>query len=127
MACVSIDGDNLVVSIAGIRKLGTFRSEIIVPLTNVRGATADPTIATRWPGFKKVREWPGRKILGTDAYGYYLGGTFSQDGDRVFWDVRNPENAIVISLEGDDFARLIVEVEHPEQTVREIEAAVQKA
>lgn len=75
-------------------------------------------------GFKKSAEWPGRKVIGTDLYGQYLGGTFVQDGDRVFWDVAKPQNAIVIVLKDNDFERLYIEVDSPAQTVQLIEAAL---
>ena len=124
MAMASISGDDLVVTIKGIRKLGTMKSELSIPLAKVRGATFDPALSTGWPGLKNAKQWPGIKVLGTDAYGRYLGGTFSQEGERVFWDVAKPENAIVITVDNDEFTRLIIEVEHPEDTVRQIEAAL---
>ena len=98
MANARIDDSQLVIEMTGIRKIGSFKNELAIPLTHVRGATVDSELPTRWPGFKKSAEWPGRKVLGTDFYGKYLGGTFMQDGDRVFWDVAKPENAIVIAL-----------------------------
>ncbi|GAA1745330.1 hypothetical protein [Luedemannella helvata] len=124
MAKVTVTASDLVVTIEGLRKLWTLKSELTIPLTHVRGATVDPGISTRFPGFSKVSEWPGRKVLGTDWYGRYLGGTFSQDGDRVFWDVGNPDKAIVITVDSEDFTRLYIEVDDPEATVRAIEAAI---
>lgn len=124
MAEASISGGDLVVTIKGIRTLGTMKRKLSFPLANVRGATMDPELSTGWPGLRNAKQWPGIKVLGTDAYGRYLGGTFSQDGERVFWDVAKPEKAIVITVDNDEFTRLIIEVENPEDTVREIEAAL---
>jgi len=124
MAKVTVDGSDLVVTIEGIRKLGSLRSELRVPLANVRGAEADPDISIGWPGLRGLPSWPGIKIAGTDLYGHYLGGVFSQHGDRVFWDVKDPAKAIVIRLDGDDFSRLIVEVDDPAGTVAAITAAI---
>lgn len=124
MANVRIDGSQLITEMKGIRKIGSFKNELTIPLTSVRGATVDNELPTRWPRFKKSAEWPGRKVLGTDLYGQYLGGTFVQDGDRVFWDVAKPENAIVIVLKDNDFERLYIEVDSPAQTVQLIEAAL---
>ncbi|MEU6076717.1 hypothetical protein [Micromonospora sp. NPDC047074] len=124
MASIKIEDGNLVIAIHGIRKLGTLKSELTIPLANVRGATVDPTLSINWAGFKKSGEWPGYKIAGTNAYGHYLGGTFRQDGDRVFWDVRDPERAIVVTLEDAEYARLIVEVDEPDTAVAQIEAAL---
>lgn len=78
----------------------------------------------RWPGFKKEAQWPGRKVLGTNLYGRYLGGVFVQDGDRVFWDVADPEKAIVIALGNHEFTRLYIEVADPDRAVSMIETAL---
>ncbi|MGW5053914.1 hypothetical protein [Actinokineospora sp. NPDC004072] len=126
MAEVTIVGDDLVVTVKGIRKLGAMKSELTIPLGDVRGATVDPELSTGWPGLRKLREWPGVKRIGTDAYGHYLGGTFTQDGDRVFWDVADPTKSIVISLDNPEYKRLIIEVDNPDHTVRMIEAALAK-
>lgn len=46
-----------------------------------------------------------------------------QDGDRVFWDIADPEKAIVITLRNEDFQRLYIEVDDPDHVVAMIEAA----
>ncbi|WP_280466585.1 hypothetical protein [Nocardia cyriacigeorgica] len=124
MAEVHVVGDQLVVTIKGIRKLGAMKSELRIPLGDVRAATVDRELSTGWPGLRELSSWPGVKKLGTDAYGKYLGGTFVQDGDRVFWDVADPAKAIVISLSGNEFERLIIEVDQPDQAVQLIEQAI---
>lgn len=124
MALISIENDRLVVTLRGIRKVATFRSHLTYPLSDVRGVTLDPEMSTGWSGLRKTHEWPGRRVVGTNFYGRYLGGTFRQGGERVFWDVARAEKAVVISLSGQHFRRLIVEVEDPEQTVRLIEGAL---
>ncbi|GLY32577.1 hypothetical protein [Kineosporia sp. NBRC 101731] len=124
MALISIENDCLVVTLRGIRKLATFRGRLTYSLADVRGATLDPDMSTGWSGLRKTHEWPGRRVVGTNFYGRYLGGTFRQGGERVFWDVAKAEKAVVISLSGQYFRRLIVEVDDPEQAVRLIEGAL---
>lgn len=126
MADITIADDALVVTLRGMRRIGTFRRELSVPLVQVRGATVDPGLATGWPGFRKQAHWPGRKVRGTNFYGRYLGGVFVQDGDRVFWDVAVPEHAIVVSLDDHPFKRLYLEVEDPDRAVRMIETAYRR-
>lgn len=46
MTDIHIINDTLVVSIRGIRRLGTFKKELNIPLSQVRGATVDPEIST---------------------------------------------------------------------------------
>ncbi|NJP51676.1 hypothetical protein HCJ93_16785 [Streptomyces sp. SBST2-5] len=113
---MTIKDGELVARIQGIRKLGTLKSELSIPLTQVRGARAH-----RGQALARTQD------LGNGRLRRYLGGTFSQDGDRVFWDVADPAKAIVISLEDDDLKRLYVEVEEPEKTVQMIEAAIAKS
>jgi hypothetical protein len=53
---------------------------------------ADPAIAHGW--------WHGLRMPGTNIPGVLTAGTFYQDGKRVFWDIHNPENTVVIRTEG---------------------------
>jgi hypothetical protein len=41
----------------------------------------------------------------------------SKDSERLFWDVRHPENAVVVDLDHEDYDALIIEVEDPEATI----------
>ncbi|WP_432977422.1 hypothetical protein [Dactylosporangium sp. CA-233914] len=115
MAKVSIDGDELVVEIEGMDKLWSLKSRLVIPLANVRGATADPGIAA---------EPKGTKAPGTHLPGVITAGTFHQDGERVFWNVRDGARTIVIQLADERYSRLVVEVADPAATVTLIERAV---
>jgi hypothetical protein len=42
--------------------------------------------------------------------GVLTAGTFYQDGKRVFWDVHNPENTVMIELKDERYNEVIVEV-----------------
>lgn len=117
MAEVTIDGADLVVTIHGFRKVLALKSELRVPLVHVVGVALDPTVEDELP---KAQE----KRTGADVPHLYYGGTFVQDGDRVFWDVRHPESAIVIRLSDEELARLIVDVDDPAAVVAQVEAAL---
>ncbi|MGW4397390.1 hypothetical protein ACWEHA_19065 [Amycolatopsis nivea] len=117
MATVSVEDGKLVVKILGLRKVWSLKSEIAVPLAHVKGAAIDPDIRAELPITSEKRH-------GTNLWHAYYGGTFVQDGSTVFWDVREPANAIVIQLENDDFDRIVVEVDHPQDTVALVERAV---
>lgn len=115
MATVSIEGNNLIVTMTGLNKLAALKNRILVPLENVRGATHDPGI---------VREPKGIRAPGTHVPGLVTAGTFYEAGDRVFWDVTRGEQAIVIELANDRFVRLIVSVEDPRASVDLVNHAV---
>ncbi|MEU8660709.1 hypothetical protein [Actinoplanes philippinensis] len=115
MARVSTENGNLVVEIEGLDKLWSLKSSLTIPLANVRGATADPGM---------VKEPKGLRAPGTHLPGVITAGTFHQDGERVFWDVRDGARAVVIELADQRYARLVIEVADPAATVDLIEGAI---
>jgi hypothetical protein len=56
--------------------------------------------------------------------GVITAGTFYQEGERVFWDVHDPEKTVVIRLKDEHYARLVIEVEDPPATVAAIQEAL---
>jgi hypothetical protein len=115
MAQVSIAGDDLVVEIEGWEKLWSLKSRLVIPLVNVRGATADPGIAV---------EPKGLRAPGTSLPGVITAGTFHQEGERIFWNIRDGARAVVIELADERYARLVVEVADPAATVALIEREI---
>ncbi|MEV0033908.1 hypothetical protein [Nocardia sp. NPDC050793] len=114
MAEVSIDGRDLVVRIEGLDKLWALKSRLVIPLANVRGATADPGI---------IKERKGIRAPGTHLPRVITAGTFHIDGERVFWDVRDPDKAVVVALADEQYARLVLQVDNPADVVALIERA----
>ncbi len=53
-------------------------------------------------------------------------GTFYYHGELVFWDVREPEKTIIVSLNHERYKKLILEVADPEQVVSRVRAALHK-
>ncbi|GIF19148.1 hypothetical protein BJ973_006195 [Actinoplanes tereljensis] len=115
MAQIKIDGDQLIVEIEGWDKLWALKSRLEIPLANVRGATADPGI---------TQEPKGVRAPGAYVPGVITAGTFHINGERVFWDVHHPANAVVIQLADERYTRLIIEVPNPRETVDQIEQAI---
>ncbi|MGI5179437.1 hypothetical protein ACQEVZ_24210 [Dactylosporangium sp. CA-152071] len=117
MATVSIDSGNLVVEMEGLDKLWALKSRLEIPLANVRGATADPGM---------VRQPKGIRTAGTHFPNVITAGTFRLDGEKVFWDVRDAEKAIVVELADERYARLVIQVDDPRGAVDLIERAVKR-
>ena len=117
MAQVSIDGDQLIVEVEGLDKLWSLKSRLVIPLANVRGATADPGI---------IKEPKGTRLPGTHVPGVITAGSFRTDGEWVFWDVRDPAKAVVIELSDQEYTRLIVQVADPRATVALVENAARR-
>jgi hypothetical protein len=116
MVDLSISGGNLVLHVRGADKLWAFKGSLEIPLPHVAEIRADPAIAHGW--------WHGLKMPGTNIPGVLTAGTFYQDGKRVFWDVHNPENTVVIGLKDERYNELIVEVADPKTAVELVKTAL---
>ena len=116
MVEISIVEDELHLEVQGWDKLWAFKSRVSIPLSHVRGVRADPEVGRGC--------WHGIRAPGTQLPGVITAGTFYQQGKRVFWDVHQPENTVVLDLEDERYDQLIVEVADPVGVVRQIETAL---
>ena len=116
MVHISIENSRAVFEVQGLHKLWAFRSRLLVPLAHIADVrAADPTLLRPL--------WKGIRLPGTYVPGVLVAGTYYKDGERVFWDVRNNERAIVVELTDEPYRRLIVEVASPAAEVARFQAA----
>jgi hypothetical protein len=73
---------------------------------------ADPEVAQGWR--------KGIRAPGTHVPGVITAGTFYQEGERVFWDVHDPESTVEIQLKDERYVRLVIEVDDPSATAAAI-------
>ena len=122
MARVKIEDGQLVIDMKGVRKFFAMKSEVSIPLSSIESVTT----GLEWKDLPKTLD----KVLGTNANALYYGGTFrdggfwNADGDKVFFDLRRKEEAIVIDLKDEEFKKLIIGCETPEETVAIIRQAL---
>jgi hypothetical protein len=116
MVDLSVADGNLTLHVRGADRLWAFKSTLEIPLVHIAGVREDPGIAHGW--------WHGLRMPGTSLPGVITAGTFYQDGKRIFWDVHNPANTIVIALRDERYNELIVEVADPQAAVRMIQEAM---
>ena len=116
MVDLSISVGNLVLHVRGADKLWAFKSSLEIPLVHIAEIRADPAIAHGW--------CHGLRMPGTNIPGVLTAGTLYQEGKRVFWDVHNPENTVVIELQDERYNELIVEVANPKVAVELVKAAL---
>jgi len=116
MVELSISEGNLVLHVKGADRLWAFKSSLEIPLGHVVEIRADSTAARSW--------YHGLRMPGTNVPGVITAGTFFQDGKRVFWDVHNPENTVVIELKDERYNELIVEVSDPGAAVALVKSVV---
>jgi hypothetical protein len=50
-----------------------------------------------------------------------------EDGDCIFWGVDNPDKTIIVYLEDEPYAKMIVEVQDPVAAVHLIEQTITQA
>jgi hypothetical protein len=116
MVEISIDGDRLHLEVEAWDKLWSFRSHLEFPLEHVTSVRTDTEAARGW--------WHGIRMLGTQVPGFLTAGTFYEQGGVVFYDVHDPDRTIVLELNHERFARLVVEVEDPAAAVKTVSAAI---
>ena len=116
MTEVELTRNALVVHVQGMDQLWALKSRLEIPLAHVVGAEVDPEIAREWH--------KGIRAGGTHVPGVITAGTFYQDGERVFWDVHDPDKTVVIHLKDERYARLVIEVENPHATAVAIQGAL---
>lgn len=116
MVDVSIADGKLTLHVRGMDQLWALKSNLEIPLAQIAGVRADAAIAQGW--------WHGARMPGTNIPGVITAGTFYQDGKRVFWDVHDAAEAIVIDLRDETYQQLIIEVADPEAAVQLIKDAL---
>lgn len=118
-AKLSIAGETLCVEMIGWHRIWSFKRQISVPIRHVT--------SIRMAG-EEARDWrAGIKLIGARVPGLIKAGTFRTQGEQVFWDVRDPDQAVVIDLHDEKFARLIIEVSDPRAAIAEVEQAIAHA
>ena len=116
MVDVTIQGDRARFTVEGLHKLWSFRSQIEIPLAHITAVEANPDQVRRW--------WHGIKIVGTDAPKLFSAGTFYYHGELVFWDISDPGQTIVVSLDHERYKKLIIEVPDVAATVARLRSAL---
>jgi hypothetical protein len=116
MVELKVEEDKLTLEVKGWDKLWALKSRLEIPLEHIKDAHVDPKPAMGW--------FQGLKLVGADFPNVFRAGTFYQEGNLVFWDVRDPQKTIVIELADERFAKLIVEVDDPVAAVQTIRNAL---
>ena len=118
MVEINIEGNNVTFEVRGWDKVWSLRSRLEIPLSHVSDAHIDPDPAMGW--------FEGLKMGGTDIPNIFRAGTFYQEGEWVFWDVRHPEKTIVVDLSHETYKKLIIEVADPDAEIQKLKAAIGK-
>lgn len=108
--------DRLLVRPVGFMRFWALSSGIDVPL----GAVTSVGVAER----RAVRL--GFRAPGTYLPGVMTAGTYRSHGERDLWMVGRAPRVVVISLHGQRFTNVVVQVEDPEAAVEALKAALNR-
>ena len=112
MVTVTIEGDKAIFEVEGGHRFWALKSRLEIPLVHIGRVYHEPNPPMGW--------FDGLKMYGTDIPHIFRAGTFWLHGYRVFFDVRHPEKTVVVVLNDEQFAELIIEVDDPEAVVNAI-------
>lgn len=116
MIRVAITNQQLIVEPEGLDKLWAFTRQLRVPLGSIRAATVEL--------YAPARVVFGLRFPGTHIPGLIKAGTFFEQGQREFWLVHQARQVVVIELEQQSYARLVLEVPDPNALVHSIYQAL---
>ena len=101
MPSLELNDDALTIRLALWEKLASFHGNLCIPLRHVRGATDDD-------GFRGAAL--GLRAPGTNLPGVISAGTYHTGGDRQFVFMTRGTQPLVIELQGEKWARLVLGV-----------------
>lgn len=114
MTTIFVEDDTLHIHMDGLESLFALRRTIAISLANIQ------TISTRSPSlWSLLLSW---RVPGTYVPGIYAAGTYYQDGQRNFWNVRRGQDTIVIDLKNEKYDRLILGVDDAQKVIDAIQA-----
>jgi hypothetical protein len=117
MVEVVLRDDKAIFKPRGWSKLWTLRTSVKVPLSAIRGV--------RKAASRVADSVSGLRLPGTYLPGVIVAGSYREDGQWTFWDVRGSgDNAIEVDLDGVKYRRLIIDVADPEGERRRLQAAI---
>ena len=108
MIKVTKEESNIIFDVIGMHKLWAFKSQLIIPADHILNVYQD---------MESIKGWSGWRAPGTSVPGLIKAGTFYKDENKIFWDVSNMDNCIIIDLKDEDYQQLIIEVENPSDTI----------
>ncbi len=112
-ASISVKDGSLLVDIEGADQIWALKSQLQIPVNQVTGAASAESDARKW--LHEVQ------LGGKHVRGVMSAGRLYTQGRWVFWDVHDAASAIGIELCGERYSKLVVEVDNPEERIRQIQ------
>jgi hypothetical protein len=114
MMSVSINDGRFRIALSGWDRVWTLRRELAVPIERIASVQIAPELTRPY----------GVKTPGSAIPGRIYAGTWRWKGRKEFWNVRREKDKwVAIDLDGDEYNRIVIEVDDPATLVAEIERA----
>lgn len=118
MAKIAIESNTVHVQLSNLDKIWAFHGSLQIPLAHVTSARVEDE--NGW-----AHMW--RKLIGTDAPGLKMAGTFFMPGGVAFLDYADGKSCVVIETQHEAYGQVIVQLdraENPDAIVAEINRRV---
>jgi hypothetical protein len=109
MVAINKSDNNFIFEVKGLHKLWAFKSQITVPQSNI---VSVQQVEGPLSIFK------GLKMPGTHLPFVIAAGTYFKGGKKMFWDVVNSKNCIVVELKDSNYNQLVIEVANPDEAIK---------
>jgi len=108
MITITKQDNNFIFEVRGMHKLWAFKNQITIPAENITKVHQN---------LDSIKGWKGWRSPGTSVASLLTAGTFIKEDKKIFWDVSNMENCIIVELKDEEYNQLIIEVENPKEAI----------
>lgn len=116
MVKIDVANDQVTINVLGLHKLWTLKSRINLARKNIKSVKiVDRSV--------KAPLW---RIPGVYVPWLITAGTYRGTGRKEFWDTTLSDKRVSIDLANESYTRIVVEVEDPEETLKEIQNPAQQ-
>ncbi|HEV3153880.1 MAG TPA: hypothetical protein VGZ02_08765 [Candidatus Baltobacteraceae bacterium] len=118
MAKISIESNNVQIQLSPLDRFWSIHGSLEIPLAHITSARVEDE-----DGWSHV--W--RKVIGTNAPGLKMAGTFFMEGGLAFLDYGDGKNCVVIQTQHERYQTVIVQLDRgtdPDAIVAEINRRV---
>lgn len=116
----------IIIRLKGMRKIAAMKSKVsffIKDITGIEHAGSD--VEAR---FMNILDIGHLHMIGTKIGNRYYGGSFinmnTSPHEKEFWDVDDPNEAIVIHLKNEPFKRIYISTKNAKKTIRQFKELI---
>jgi hypothetical protein len=114
---LKVEDGMLVFELHGADKILSVKRRIQVPLENVVSVSTEKA---SWAPFRQLR------VIGASLPGVVKDGTFITGDGYVFFEMRNPDKCITVTLDHEKYRKIVFEVEDKDSAARMVNEALRR-